>query len=643
MFVLPKELEELKSRKQWVLYRRELDEKGKLRKVPYNAMTGKRASPSDPETWCKYEAARMAFELGGYDGLGITFAGDLMGIDIDHCRDPKTGELLPFAQDIIDICDTYTEISPSGTGVHCLCYGAKPADKCKVKYGESLIEMYDSGRYFTVTGNVLMNKPINVRSKRFGLVYKKYFETDQDDQKESATFDIQLPDLTSNMTDLELITKAFNASNGTKFKKLWDGDISDYADDHSSADQALIDMLAYWTNGDAARMDSLFRQSGLMRHKWDEKRGQRGTYGEITIQTCLAGFTPYIPATKTEIILDSPGTTQATVKTEIDTTKDSVLEYIKSGIFTADKERFKTHKDKKTGFAQLDQKADGIYSGLYVIGGISSVGKTTFAQQLADQIAYNSHSLYFSLEQSRLEMVCKSIARGTAKIDPSRAFTSLQIRNGVSDPIIEQATGEYLQNVYDRITIIEGNMSCTVSYIKEYVTRYIEQHDIRPAVFIDYLQIMQPEIDPETKRKPTDPRLIADYNVTELKRMTRDLDIPVFVISSVNRSNYLTEIDFESFKESGGIEYTADVVWGLQLEAIHDPVFTKAQAINEKRERIREAKTEMPRKIELVCLKNRYGASNYNVHFKYWSKNDLFEAVNEYKPEIRNTNTTVIL
>ena len=87
----------------------------------------------------------------------------------------------------------------------------------------------------------------------------------------------------------------------------------------------------------------------------------------------------------------------------------------------------------------------------------------------------------------------------------------------------------------------------------------------------------------------------------------------------------MTAIDFESFKESGGIEYTADVVWGLPLQCIHEGLFSSPNKINEKRQRIREAKRETPRKIELVCLKNRFGISSYTCQFNYYPNFDLFD------------------
>lgn len=304
---------------------------------------------------------------------------------------------------------------------------------------------------------------------------------------------------------------------------------------------------------------------------------------------------------------------------------DNTADYIARNM-AAEIEGLKAQSDRKTGFANIDLEAGSIYAGLYVVGGISSVGKTTFVSQIADQMAaQGQHVLFFSMEQSRLEMVSKSISRQTAKNDLQTAVSSLQIRTGAQGASITKGIADYVQNVGDRVSIIEGNFNCTVSFIGDYTRQYIVHNGgVKPVIIVDYMQVLQAEKDPETGRKLTDTKQIVDYNVTQLKRLSRSLEIPIFVISSVNRSNYLTPIDFEAFKESGGIEFTADVVWGLQLSAIHDPIFDKEGKIKEKREKIAQAKEAMPRDIELVCLKNRYGKSRYTAQFTYYPQYDYF-------------------
>ena len=285
---------------------------------------------------------------------------------------------------------------------------------------------------------------------------------------------------------------------------------------------------------------------------------------------------------------------------------------------------FSQASETKTGFRRFDQLAGGIFPGLYVVAAISSLGKTTFIHQMADQIATaGKHVLFFSLEMSRLEMVSKSISRKMAQIDYSNAITSLKIRRGTTSNLMQRAAKEYAEAVGDRLSIIEGGFDTSVSLIGEYVRRYIDKNNTRPVVIVDYLQIIQ------GAQKNTI-REAMDYNVVELKRMTRALDIPVIVISSVNRGNYLLPVDFESIKESGGIEYTADVVLGMQLACLDEDIFSKENKIKEKRERIKTAKGENPREVKLVCLKNRYGSPDWTIDYKYYSQYDLFEEQDGY-------------
>ena len=172
---------------------------------------------------------------------------------------------------------------------------------------------------------------------------------------------------------------------------------------------------------------------------------------------------------------------------------DNTAYYIDT-IMSGEIERFKN--DKKTGFANLDREAGGLYAGLYVLAAISSLGKTSFALQLADQLAAGGEDIiFFSLEQSRLELVSKSLARRTVtqdekgKLQFDKAVTSLAIRKGYLPKQVLQAAEDYKQAVNDRINIVEGNFSCNVSFIWDYIRQYIKRTGKRPIVFIDYLQI----------------------------------------------------------------------------------------------------------------------------------------------------------
>lgn len=161
-----------------------------------------------------------------------------------------------------------------------------------------------------------------------------------------------------------------------------------------------------------------------------------------------------------------------------------------------------------------------------------------------------------------------------------------------------------------------------MSSIENDVEVFIKEKQQKPVVVIDYLQVIQPSEGSNKTAKD-----LVDMHVSRLKRLQAKYKIVMMVVSSFNRQNYLTQVDFESFKESGGIEYTADVVWGLQLEVLHNTLFNSAAKINEKRQKIKEAKAANPRRVELVCLKNRFGISSYTCNFEYFPQFDLFRPI----------------
>lgn len=302
---------------------------------------------------------------------------------------------------------------------------------------------------------------------------------------------------------------------------------------------------------------------------------------------------------------------------------DSVSFYL-SRLMKGELARFREGSRRRTGFDCLDDEASGIYPGLYVLGAISSLGKTTLIHQIADQMAaMGEHVIYFSLEQSRLELVSKSLARNAAQRAGTGPFSSLDIRTGrvagTALAALREAFKAYHSQVVDRFSIVESNFDCSAVLIRDYTARYMDRNSVKPVVVVDYLQILQPPSDFRGNDKQA-----MDFNITALKRLSRDLDLPVFAVSSVNRANYLAPIDFESFKESGGIEYTADVVWGLQLSVLDQELFAKEGHLKEKRDAIRKAKAANPRRVDLVCLKNRYGVSSYKVPFEYFPQWDWF-------------------
>ncbi len=256
--------DELKQLPTWVCYRLEQRVgQEKPTKVPYDPRTGEKAKADDPTTWTDFETCLAAAERGAYDGIGFEFGNGFAGVDLDHCRNPETGELEPWAADVIAHLDSYTEASPSGTGVHIIIQGALPPGRRRI----GPVEMYDSGRFFTVTGNHIDGTPSSVeeRSEELRELHEALFPPETPAEPIAAAPE----DSTDALTDEEIIEKASQAANGEKFKKLWAGDWQGAYNSHSEADEALCCHLAFWTGKDPDRIDNLFRKSGLYRQKWD--------------------------------------------------------------------------------------------------------------------------------------------------------------------------------------------------------------------------------------------------------------------------------------------------------------------------------------------------------------------------------------
>ena len=279
-----------------------------------------------------------------------------------------------------------------------------------------------------------------------------------------------------------------------------------------------------------------------------------------------------------------------------------------------------------TGFSKLDEALDGgLYEGLYIVGAISSLGKTTLLVQIADQIAQNGKDvLIFSLEMARTELMAKSISRHTLQTvlneggNIQNAKTSRGITTGkryenysqTEKELINRSIKEY-KKYSQHIFISEGIGDIGVQQIRETVRKHILYTGNTPIVFIDYLQILAPYSDRATDKQNTDKAVI------ELKRISRDYKTAVIGVSSFNRANYKEAVAMEAFKESGAIEYSSDVLIGLQLKGAGGKDFNAI-----------ESKQKNPREIDLVILKNRSGEIGDKIPFKFYPKFNYFE---EYK------------
>lgn len=278
----------LRERPQWVCWKY-IARGGKQTKCPVNPKGGSRADSTDPSTWATFDEAVAAWRASDrYAGVGFVFGADdqFTGIDLDGCIN-ESGSLVASAREIVDALNSYTEVSPSGRGVKIFIAGRKPDGvgcKSKAIAGFKETEIYDRERFFTVTGQHVPGTPSTVgeRQSQLESLCGRLWS-----RKRPARLNGAVASLGFTGDDEALIERAGASKNGDRFKWLWAGDTSLHASDHSGADQALCNLLAFWTGKDAARMDRLFRRSGLFRDKWDDRRGDR-TYGQMTIDRAIA-------------------------------------------------------------------------------------------------------------------------------------------------------------------------------------------------------------------------------------------------------------------------------------------------------------------------------------------------------------------
>lgn len=272
-------------------------------KVPYNPRTGGRAQSTNPQTFAPLAMALETLERGGYDGLGVGVFGSLGAIDIDHCLD-ENGALSDMAEDIMASMGAYTEFSPSGHGLRILFTVPEGFQYDKARYyinnQKAGLEVYIAGctqKYVTVTGHAITpGLDLEERGAQLRAVLEKYMVRPKSQKPATPARGMAPAPLDWSSTigdgapmeldDLSLIERAKRSKNGAQFAALWSGDSTGYKSP-SEADVALCNALAFWTGRDAARMDRLFRQSGLFRSdKWDRPTAG-STYGAITIQNAI--------------------------------------------------------------------------------------------------------------------------------------------------------------------------------------------------------------------------------------------------------------------------------------------------------------------------------------------------------------------
>lgn len=548
---------------------------GRTTKVPYNPNSPQdKAKSNDPATFAPMTTA--AARTNGFDGLGIGIFDSIAGIDIDHCM--KDGKLSAMAADIVEMMDAYTEISPSGEGLRILFLAPGfryDTGKYYIKDSKQGLEIYIAGmtqRYLTVTGNTLRSRDILDRSDRLQTILDKYMKRPQQPTQTAAP----MPGSPADISDRELLDKAMNARNGGQFKSLWEGSIMNYPS-QSEADQALCNLLAFWTGKDAARMDALFRQSGLMRDKWN-RRQSGTTYGAITIQKAIAScgevYTP--PQERPQAPQGAGKAGQGGNPTPGQKTPQEAPQPRKTALQLFDefmgKVQTEAYKPLQTGMPAFDRLLGGgiVRQSLVILTAAPGTGKTTLAQQIFETMAAGGADVvFFNLEMSREQLFARSLSRIIHK--QGGKISSADVMKGYSwtkqqKDIVQSAADEYRRTIAQSMQYNpEGsntNLDIILSILEDIGNAAKIAGKPAPVCVLDYLHLVS------TDRREEKDEIIKKA-VAGLKRYAIRFDSFVFAISANNRAaNTSGIISLDSGRDTSAIEYSADIQLSLNYAAL---------------------------------------------------------------------------
>lgn len=283
--------EELKELRQWCGFR--LQPRGdKMTKIPVDANTGGLGKSNDETTWATFEVAHAAINKFNLDGIGFYFKAPYFGIDIDGVKEDidrylsgiEAEQENNIVAEFIEMMGSYSELSVSGTGIHIIAKGELPTGARR----KGNVEMYDSGRFFVMTGNQI-GQYSRIEDDDYGRInylHHKYLaKSEVSETYKSEKLSGEIPPGAS-LDEQRIIDIALKSKSGTRFNFLLNGGWEQFYNSQSEADMAFANDLAFWTNRDYAMMDNIFRRSSLMREKWDREQNN-STYGGETLQKAI--------------------------------------------------------------------------------------------------------------------------------------------------------------------------------------------------------------------------------------------------------------------------------------------------------------------------------------------------------------------
>lgn len=498
---------EIRKLRQWVMWRYDWSIKSNAwAKVPYHP-DEYRVSTTKAENWSTFETCLATFEQnkGKYDGIGFVFSKDdeYVGIDLDECVERKEDvfELTPFAANAVETLATYTEFSPSQTGLHFIGK-AKIITSLKTKFAGNDIEMYDRERYFTFTGLSWQENPLEIR------------EIQAEADKILAVCKPQKANEPQPLILIDLETQLQRALRNSRIKRLFDGDISEYGNDESRGDMALCALLAYYADGRADVLDAMFRQSKLMRPKWDSRRGET-TYGKYTIDKVLASPREYFSVKNASVKSSSSYDTRKSRRFTVDDLWDKAMSYRSSG----------EAMGVTTGWRSLDSLYKPNKRSLSLVTGRPSSGKSTFVDALCYNIA-KKHGWKFTfasfetlpIERHLLNLCQIHLAKPTFKF----------VSNAATDEEMEEARKEIRQWFH---FILPDDDEMDMYSILKYVDDDIRDYGVSGFVLDPFTEVEQ-----IPSRNQTQTHLIKQM-IMDLQRFTQRREIASWLIAHPTKPN----------------------------------------------------------------------------------------------------------
>ena len=635
------------------VWRYETDAKGRRTKMPYNPNnTQSRGDSTDRSTFAPLTTA--AARANGFDGLGIGIFDSIAGIDIDHCM--KDGKLSAMAADIVETMDAYTETSPSGEGLRILFLAPGfqyDRDKYYINNQKNGLEIYLPGmtnKYVTVTGNTLRRRDALDRTDRLQTILDKYMTRPQQTTQTAAP----MPGRPADISDAELIEKARNAANGRKFAELWDGGLCGYPS-QSEADQALCNLLAFWTGKDAARMEALFRQSGLNRESGGkykspahyEKYLQKtiakaiSSCGEVYTPPQERPQAPQQPGTPADDKNPAPG--QETPQ-EAPQPRKTALQLFDEFI---GKVQTEAYKPLETGMPAFDRLLGGgiLRQSLVILTAAPGTGKTALASQVFEEMAKQGADVIFlNLEMSREQLFARSVSRIAHK-QGHKGISAADVLKGYSwddarKRYVMEAADEYRRTIATRMQYnpdgCNTNIDIILKTLDDAGQAAKEAGKPAPVCVLDYLHLI-------TTDKREEQAEILKKAVAELKAWAIRNDTFVFAISASNRAaNSSGTQTLESGRDTSAIEYSADIQLSLNYTALTEgrtkPNTTDKYRANDPDDMalLQQGNADGNREMTVQVLKSRMNAPGRKLHLLFNPAASVFYEIDNSTPPVNS-------